>query len=318
MRGSGRASPTAPGPPGAPPGTIVPPADAAGRHARPVPSDSAPPQGPRSDAVAHDAAKRAAWAGTAAAYAETFAGLCAHAVPVLLDDAAVRPGEALLDVGTGPGSVARAAADRGCRVTGIDPDREMVALARAAVPDALVLVGALPRLPAAVGSRFDVVTANFVLNHVGDPRAAAAALAGAARPAGRVAVSVWPTPPGPAQQLWADVLDRAGVAPAPTALPVGLDFPRTPDGLGALLTGAGLEEVRAREVRFVHLAPSALWWSAVTRGVASVGAAYRSQDDAGREAMRRAFVELAAGFTGPDGMLHLPARAVVASGRVAA
>lgn len=284
-----------------------------------MPSDTAARHDPRTgDAAAHDAAKRAAWAGTAAAYAETFAGLCAHAVPALLDDVAVRPGEALLDVGTGPGSVARAAADRGCTVTGVDPDPEMVELARAAVPGARFLVGALPRLPAAAGSGFDVVTANFVLNHVGDPAAAAAALAGAARPAGRVAVSVWPAPPGPAQQLWADVLDRAGVARPTTAPPAGRDFPRTPDGLGALLTGAGVEGVLAREVRFVHVAPPALWWSAVTRGVASVGAAYRDQDDTGREAVRRAFVELAAGFTGPDGLLHLPARAVVASGRVAA
>lgn len=300
-----------------PAGTIVPATAGAGEHASGVPSGPAPTPGPGGrTAAAHDAAKRAAWAGTAAAYAETFAGLCAHAVPALLDDAAVRPGEALLDVGTGPGPVARAAADRGCAVTGVDPDPEMVALARAAVPGARFLVGALPRLPSAVGSGFDVVTANFVLNHVGDPPAAAAALAGAARPAGRVAVSVWPAPPGPAQQLWADVLDRAGVAPAATALPEGRDFARTPDGLGALLTGSGLEQVRAREIGFVHVAPPDLWWSAVTRGVASIGAAYRRQDGAGREAVRRAFVDLAAGYTGRDGLLHLPARAVVASGRV--
>jgi SAM-dependent methyltransferase len=272
----------------------------------------------RGAAAALDVAKRRAWAGTAAAYAETLATLCAHAVPALLDAAGARPGDRVLDVGTGPGTVALAAAARGCTVTGVDPDPEMVGLARAAVPGARLLVGALPDLPAEVGGGYDVVAANFVLNHVGDPLAAAAALARAARPGGRVAVSVWPVPPGPAQQLWADVLARAGVRPASATVPAARDFPRTPGGLASLLSGAGLGAVDAGEIGFEHVVDPDLWWSAVERGVASIGAAYRGQTAAGRCALREAFVELAAGHTGPDGRLHLPARAIVGAGRATA
>jgi len=265
-------------------------------------------------AAAHDAAKRRAWAGTAAAYAETFATLCAHAVPALLDAAGAGPGDRLLDVGTGPGSVALAARARGCAVTGVDPDPEMLALARAAVPGARFVVGALPDLPAEAGTDHDVVAANFVLNHVGDPRASAAALARAAGPGGRVVASVWPDPPGAAQQLWADVLAGAGVPSAATALPPGRDFRRTPDGLGGLLRGAGLVEVQATVIGFTHTADPGLWWSAVERGVASIGAAYRREGAPGRRALRQAYVDVAAARTGPDGRLRLPAQAVVAWG----
>lgn len=269
----------------------------------------------RTAAALHDAAKRRAWAGTATAYAETFAGLCEHAIPDLLDAAHARAGDRLLDVGTGPGSVALAATALDCAVTGVDPDPEMIALARDAAPGARFLVGALPDLPDSVGAGYDVIAANFVLNHVGDPRAAAAALAGMARPGGRVSVSVWPLPPGDAQQLWADVLAAAGVSPVTAPIPACRDFRRTPEGLRELLAGAGLDAIQANEISFTHTADPDLWWSAVERGVAGIGAAYRSQSEDVRRAMREAFVELSAALTGPGGRLDLPARAIVAAGR---
>lgn len=68
----------------------------------------------------------------------------------------------------------------------------------------------------------------------------------------------------------------------------------------------------------MHVVDPDLRWSAVERGVASIGAAYRGQTAAGRRALREAFVELAAGHTGPDGRLHLPARAIVGAGRATA
>jgi ubiquinone/menaquinone biosynthesis C-methylase UbiE len=47
----------------------------------------------------------------------------------LVDAAAIRPGTALVDVGCGPGSAARAAARRGADVIGIDPSSSMLKLA---------------------------------------------------------------------------------------------------------------------------------------------------------------------------------------------
>ena len=71
--------------------------------------------------LAFDMASRAKWGGRAQAYAETFAGQCAHAISPMLDALDLQPGERLLDVGTGAGAVAVAALVRGVRVTAADP-----------------------------------------------------------------------------------------------------------------------------------------------------------------------------------------------------
>ncbi|MEV4766482.1 methyltransferase domain-containing protein [Micromonospora chokoriensis] len=57
-----------------------------------------------------------------------------------------------------------------------------------------VPLAALPRLPFTSGS-FDAAVANFVINHVGDPRAAVDELRRVVRPAGWIAVTIWPDPP---------------------------------------------------------------------------------------------------------------------------
>ena len=52
--------------------------------------------------------------------------------------------------------------------------------------------------------QFDVVLANFVVNHVGQPRAALAELRRVAVPGGRVAVTAWPRLPSPTVALRID------------------------------------------------------------------------------------------------------------------
>ncbi len=111
------------------------------------------------------------WDGRAIAYAETFAGQCAHAIEPLLGALDPRPGEALLDVGTGAGAVAAAAQGRGGVVIAVDPEADMLELADVAAPGAVLVRAALPSLPLP-GVSVDVVVANFVLNHVPDAGAA--------------------------------------------------------------------------------------------------------------------------------------------------
>ena len=60
------------------------------------------------DGTRFDEYERAMWAGRADTYANSFAKLCAYTVPRLLDAAGVGDGTELLDVGTGPGTVAAA------------------------------------------------------------------------------------------------------------------------------------------------------------------------------------------------------------------
>jgi SAM-dependent methyltransferase len=253
------------------------------------------------------------WSGDAAAYARTFAGQCAHTVVPLLDGLGAAPGVRLLDVGTGAGAVAVSAASRGCAVTGVDPEEDMLSLASAAAPGVTLVRAALPRLPFAAGA-FDAVSANFVLNHVSDPRGAASELARVAAPGGRVGVTVWPSAPCPLRTLWDEVVQEAGVTVPDTAgdLPADLDFERTAAGLAGLLAGAGLTVRQAWHHTFVHVVEPEVWWSGATAGVARIGKIYLAQDEDGRTAMAAAFRRRSDQYREKDGLLHLAGMAVVA------
>lgn len=263
----------------------------------------------------YDDDKRRAWSGKAAAYAQTFAALCGHTVEPLLDAIGAVEGAAVLDVGTGTGAVAAAALARGCIVTAVDPDPEMLAMAAAAAPGAVLVDAALPRLPLP-DAAFDLVAANFVLNHVGDPRAAAAEVARVVRPGGCVGATIWPRPMTPLHRLWEDVIDDAGVERPPSAaLPAALDYARTPDGLAGVLRSAGLQPTAAVVHEFVHVVDPDVWWSGPARGVATVGAVLEAQPPATVDAMRRAYDERCAQHLGDDGLLHLPTAAVLVVAR---
>jgi len=73
-----------------------------------------------------------AWSDKALAYRNSFATLCAGAIPDLLDRVGGQLGTLLLDVGCGDGSLAAEALRRGMAVTACDPDPGMRALAREA------------------------------------------------------------------------------------------------------------------------------------------------------------------------------------------
>lgn len=254
------------------------------------------------------------WAGRAQAYAETFAGQCAHTVEPMLDALGLRPGTVLLDVGTGAGAVAVAALARGCDVVAVDPEPDMLALAAARAPGATVLPGALPDLR--LEQRFDAIAANFVLNHVGEPLASVRCLAGLLRPGGRVAAAIWPAEPRPLQSLWTEVIDAAGAVRPPVAkLPPEHEFPRTPDGLAGLFEASGLDVERAWVHEFVHVVDAETWWSGPARGVASIGQLFEAQTPEVLLAMRSAYDRLSARYLGSDGLLHLPGAAVLAVAR---
>jgi SAM-dependent methyltransferase len=262
-----------------------------------------------------DASERRAWAGRAAAYAGSFARLCAYPVPRLLDAAGVRRGGRVLDVGTGTGTAAVAACARGARVTAVDAEPGMVAFAARAAPAAEVRLAALPELPFAKGE-FDAVVGNFVLNHVGRPRAALAELRRVTRPGGRIAVTVWAAPAAPGQALLGRAVEAAGVT-RPAHLPVlapGDDFPRTERGLAALLGEAGLADVACETLRWDHRATPEEWWSGPAAGVATIGRVVTGQPPPVVAAIRSQFDALSAEFADSGGVLVLPHAALMAAG----
>src|SRR5258705_7569271 len=78
--------------------------------------------------------EQAGWERAAAYYADTFGTLTVQAIEPLLDAVTIGPGARLLDVATGPGYVAGAAAARGATVVGVDFSPLMVAQARERSP----------------------------------------------------------------------------------------------------------------------------------------------------------------------------------------
>lgn len=250
------------------------------------------------------------WDGRATAYAQTFAGQCAHAIEPLLDALDPSAGETLLDVGTGAGAVAAAAQRRGCAVIAVDPEADMLELAAVAAPGAALIRAALPSLPLPDAST-DIVVANFVLNHVPDQGGATTELLRVLRPGGRLGVSAWPAEATPLRALWDDVLVDAGIV-VPARVPA-VDALGTPAGLAALLAGSGLTVRDAWLQEFEHVVDPELWWSGAARGVAGIGQTYLAQDPAGREAMRAAYDRLSSQLLGPEGLLHLRGAAVLAT-----
>ncbi|MFE3106867.1 class I SAM-dependent methyltransferase [Kitasatospora indigofera] len=264
-----------------------------------------------------DESERRIWEGSASAYAGSFAKLCAHPVERLMDVAGIGPGERVLDVGTGTGTVAQAACARGAKVSAVDADPGMIVTAGQAAPAAQFQVAALPELPFTDGE-FDAVVGNFVLNHVGRPRQALAELRRVTRPGGKVAVTIWASPPAPGQALIGRAIQAAGVK-RPTNLPSlepTDDFPRTAQGLTHLLASAGLAEASCETLSWSHRTDTEEWWSGPAAGVATIGQIVASQTPAVQAEIKQHLVTLSAEFTDHDGYLLLPHVALLASGRV--
>ncbi|NEC20936.1 methyltransferase domain-containing protein [Streptomyces parvus] len=262
-----------------------------------------------------DHAERRIWSGKAEAYADTYARLCAHLVPALLDTAEVGRGTRVLDVGCGTGTVSAAAVARGASVYAADADPGMVATTRRAVPGVTPHIARLPELPYA-DDTFDAAVGNFVLNHVGRPLAALAELRRITRPGGRVAVTIWRSPGAPGQTLIGRAAQSAGLT-RPTWLPALApqdDFPRTPEGLAALLDTAGLLGAECSEVAWEHRCDPDTWWAGAERGIGAIGQVLNSGGAEGMVAARRAYDDLSAEFLTEGGLLALPHVALLAAG----
>jgi SAM-dependent methyltransferase len=263
-----------------------------------------------------DETERSRWANGAQPYAETFAALCAHPAPDLLAAAGVGAGVHVLDAGTGTGTVAALATTAGARVAAIDAEPSMVAATAARLPSADVRLAVLPDVPFPAGD-FDAVVANFVINHVGDPAAAVAALRDVTRPGGRIALTLWPQPSPPAQALWSTVFQQAGV-PA-TGLPrvaAEHNFARTENGVADLLADAGLADIECGRIEWVHRTSAEAWWRGAAAGLSAPGQLLRRQPPEVQRALRASYDRVAETFRGADGLLALPTSALMASATV--
>jgi SAM-dependent methyltransferase len=261
-----------------------------------------------------DAYERRLWAGQAMAYERGFARLTAHTAGALLDAAEVAEGTRLLDIGTGPGVVARAAVARGARVTAVDAEPSMAEAAARNVPRLDVRVAVLPDLPLDDGE-FDAVTGNFVIAAVGETEAALAELRRVLRVDGRLALTCWTYPPPPAVGIAADALEAAGV-PWPDDIPVPpFRVYSSPSAFTALLIGTGFTGATAEELTWEHRVDPEQWWEEVYLSrVGSNGLVIGRQDPPTIARIKTEFDRLVAPYAVDGGQVALPAVAVLASG----
>src|SRR4051794_13197189 len=120
---------------------------------------------------------------------EDTAGRLEPAARAVVERIAPAAGEAVVDVGCGTGNAALLAAERGARVTGIDPAPRLLEVARQAAAarglDATFALGHAAALPLADGDA-DAVVSVFGVIFAPDPRAAAAEMARVTAPGGRI------------------------------------------------------------------------------------------------------------------------------------
>lgn len=258
--------------------------------------------------------EQAGWENAARAYHESWTQLTAQAVEPLLDAAHVARGMRVLDVATGPGHVAAAAAGRGADVIGVDFADAMLAQAREQYPHVRFEASDARTLPFPPLS-FDAVVIAFGMLHFAHPEIALTEAYRVLHPSGRVAFSVWARPDKAVGfQIVYGAIERHGTLNVP--LPSGPPFFRFSDHeqCRLVLREAGFVNPHVTEVPMTWRLPlpDGLF-DAFYYGTARTGPLLRAQTPdalrAIRAAVRKALLHYARGDE-----IELPMPCVLASG----
>jgi ubiquinone/menaquinone biosynthesis C-methylase UbiE len=126
-------------------------------------------------------------------YHQAFGELTTQSIEPLLDAAGMKAGTKVVDIASGPGYVAAAAAPRGASVVGVDFSAAMVAAARKRHPGMEFREGNAEWLPFGDNS-FEAAVMNFGILHLARPDQALAEACRVLSPGGRFAFTVWAKP----------------------------------------------------------------------------------------------------------------------------
>ena len=130
------------------------------------------------------------WSRCADSYADTFHMLTSEALPLLVQAAAIRGGERVLDLGCGPGDGSATLAEIGASITGVDFSRQMIDVARRRHPKIAFHDANAEALPFE-DKTFDAVVANCVVHHLARPIVVFKEVSRVLKPGGRFAFVVW-------------------------------------------------------------------------------------------------------------------------------
>jgi ubiquinone/menaquinone biosynthesis C-methylase UbiE len=126
-------------------------------------------------------------------YHRAFGDLTSQTIEPLLNAAGVKKNTKVIDIATGPGYVAAAAAQRGATVVGVDFSGAMVAEAQRNYPDVEFREGDAEQLPFGNGL-FDAAVMNFGILHLARPDQALVEAQRVLRPGGKFGFTAWAKP----------------------------------------------------------------------------------------------------------------------------
>ena len=278
------------------------------------PDGPAAPASPVIDADAFNRFEAAGWEERAGSYG--FLSPATRRVGgTVLAAAEVAEGRQVLDVGSGPGDLAAAAAALGADTVGMDVAPSMVRRAAITHPSIPFRVGSFEAIPAGAGA-FDAVVGNFVFNHVGRPEMALAEARRVLRPGGWLAISTWDAPRhNRLLGIMLDAVAEAG-APPPPGLPAGPTNFRSDDELRDLLVHAGFAEVGISHLQFqVPVASADELWDGVLDSAVRIPPLVTQQSPEVQARIREAFDRLVELYRAPDGTLSIPVAVQVTRGR---
>lgn len=260
--------------------------------------------------------EQAGWERAAEYYGDAFGSLTAQTIKPLLVAAGVTSGTRVLDVATGPGSVAAAAAELGAHPVGIDFSAQMVGLAREHHPSLVFEQGDAEALEF-IDARFDAVTINFGVLHLARPDAALAEARRVLVPGGRCAFTVWAKPEiSVGFGIVLGAIERFGRLDV--ALPEGPPFFRFSDADESIrsMSAVGFSDVRVEELPLMWQLPSAgALFDAFANGAVRTAALLRAQTEDALVDIHTAVVEAASKYRQGE-IIELPMAAVLTSGHV--